>query len=478
MRGKTQKFGLLLGTFILTGLTHSCKTSLEEDSLLRAADTPEVALYKSLKPRTCESSESSMFKNSIAEVAKPITIKGDIDAIFRSHKPNYAVILNPNSKDDESKFIPVFIENRGNSRASYCEIKPVRIKFMLQPADPKLISKLAKREDDWKKVGISHEAHQKIISGFAAGMSDSEKLQAYYNAFIESQPKDNTAGVGFAQAKDSFFGQMGNDVKFVTHCGKPSGFPVLGGPNYEVQREHLLNEFYIYRIINEFKTTIIKSSLLEVTYELANAPGNAVSFDGTTKVLGFLRESKTRLADRCDLLTRHEQGVREDNAISRVQSDFINNLFVSLDYGLDFEHNTELLYDAEGRSVYSTYDFDLSGIWTEEYGKNPGPIEDQAVRFRDSFLASYIGNETMISQVLFIIGKMAKIKAKIEVAEKTINPRASASKKKFVRWIEAFEPVLVDFIAKNEATHGAFIAAVKAHQVKNKRKDDAPEPEK
>ena len=458
---------LILGS---SSILTSCKSRPAEDFNLLADNGP-IAIYDANKPRKCESSEATMFKNSNAEILKPITIKGQVKDIFQNAVPHYAVIMNSNENNDLKKFIPVFIEKRGNSRGSHCEMKPTRIKFMLQPADPKLKAKLAKRQDEWGSTGIGPEEHEKIIASFPQGASDDQKLQAYYDAFMAITNGRGEPGEGFAQEKTTFFGQMGNDVKLVTHCGKAS-WEELSGPDYKTQREHLLNEFYIYRILNDFKTTIIKSSLLDITYEEPKL-GDKLNFDGNTNVVGFLRESRSRLAERCGLKTEGP-GV-ETNEVSVQQSDFLNNLFRSLDYGLQ-GHNTELLYDTDGKAVYSTYDFDLSGIWTETYFKNPGKIAVQAQRFGE-FLAQRAGNVTIISQAMFVIGKLPKIKKKIAEAEKVINPRAAKDAQKFVKWIEAFEPVLVDFINKSRADNGPFIEAIEAQQKKDKVKENRPDPE-
>jgi hypothetical protein len=459
----------LLSVVVSTNFLLSCKSRTEDEfSLL--ADAGPAAVYEANKPRKCESSEATMFKNTTAEVLKPITIKGEVKEIFQNAVGHYAVIMNPNSANDLQKFIPVFIEKRGNSRGTYCEMKPTRIKFMLQPADPKLKAKLAKRKDNWQGIGITPEDHAKLVESLPKG-SDAEKLQAYYDGFIASQNGRGQPGDGFAQEKTNFFGQMGDDVKFVTHCGK-SEWEELSGKDYKTQKEHLLNEFYIYRILNDFKTTIIKTSLVEVTYELPKL-GDKLSFEGNTNVVGFLRESRSRLADRCDLLT--EGAGNGTDEVSVVQSDFLNNLFVSLDYGLQ-GHNTEMLYDKAGKKVYSTYDFDLSGIWTETYFKNPGTIEEKAQKFA-TFINDRADNVTVVSQVMFILGKMPKIKKKIEVAEKAINPREAKDKQKFVRWINAFEPVMVEFIKNSREKHGPLIEAIEVIQKREQAQDKKPDPE-
>jgi hypothetical protein len=257
---------------------------------------------------------------------------------------------------------------------------------------------------------------------------------------------------------------MGDDVKLVTHCGKGE-VEELGGSDYKTQRENLLNEFFIYRILNDFKTTFIKTSLLDITYEQPNL-GEKMSFEGNTNVVGFLRESKSRLADRCSL--RVEGKIKEHNMVSVQQNHFMSNLIASKDYQHD-GHNSEILYDSEGRAVYSNYDFDLSGIWGEIFVKNPGTIEEKSKRFSE-ILDKKADNITILSQSLFVIGKIKKIRSKIADAEKVINPKATKDKQKFVRWINAYEPVLVDSINKNRANHSEVIDAVEAYQKKQSSK--------
>jgi hypothetical protein len=455
---------------ICVNLSSACKSNLKEDSLELAASGP-IAIYEANKPRKCEPSKATLFKNSKAEILKPITIKGEVKEIFLKANGHYAVIMNPNADTDAMKFIPVFIEKRGNSRADYCEMKPARIKFMLQPSSAELKAKLAKRKDNWQTIGVSPEEHSKLIELLPKGASNEQKLQAYYEEFISLRKGGAAPEEGFPQEKISFFGQMGDDVKLVTHCGKGE-VEELGGPDYKTQREHLLNEFYIYRILNDFKTTFIKTSLLDITYEQPSL-GEKMSFEGNTNVVGFLRESKSRLADRCSLNV--EGKTKGHNMVSVQQNHFMSNLIASKDYQLN-GHNSEILFDSEGKAVYSTYDFDLSGIWGEIFVKNPGTIEDNAKRFSE-FLGQKADNITILSQSLFVIGQIKKIRSKIEDAEKVINPKAAKDKQKFVRWINAYEPVLVDFINKNRVNHSEFIDAVEAYQKVNQAKESAFDPE-
>jgi hypothetical protein len=470
------KISKLTGPGLAIALTFiaSCKSRVSEDfSLL--ADVEFSSVYESSKPRKCEASKATMFKNSTSELEKPITIKGNVTDIFKNAKPQFAVIMDHRASSDARRFVPVYIENRGNTRGTDCEIKPVRIKFMLHPSDAELKAKLALRRDNWKATGITSEEHSRIISSFPQGSSNDQKLQLYYDAFIASQNGRPAPENGFSQDKDSFFGQMGDDVKLVTHCGKAE-WEELSALTYKLQRERLLNEFYIYRILNELKTVIIKISLLGLTYEEARS-SQKLTFDGQTNVIGFLRESRSKLASRCGLNEEPLNASPDVDIVSETQTKLFNQFVLSLDYNFNQaqsnrnSHNIEILYDPKGnKKVYSSYDFDLNGIWKEHYDLPEDTYKDSARKF-GVFLGTYVGNPIMIPQVTYLLSKLEKIKQKIATAEKVINANANEKEKKFVAWIAEFEPILYEFINLNRKDHGALIDAIRASQMKSKAND-------
>ena len=476
------KHGLLILVMVST---HGCKLRNDAASdLVAEVDSPEIQKYKQLKPRSCEASKANIFKNRNAEIPKKITIKTDIDKVFRVRgaQSTYGVIFDPSAALDINKFIPVAFEGRGNSRASLCEMKPSRVYFMLQPSSPEDIQKLALRAkermgaDNWKSIGIAPETHKKIIDDMNAGgvQGDQKRLQFYYDAFVASQVNQTIPKDGFPQGKSTFFEQVGDDLKLVTHCGKANQ-KEWGGQDYAEQKAHLLNEFYIYRLLNEWKSTIIKTSLLDITY-VGAASQEAMDFEGHSSALGFLRESRTKLANRCGLVSEKSANVANAgrDEVSFAQSVFLNNLFVSLDYSVDNAHNSENIYDTSGKEFVTTYDFDLSGLWSETYFKNPGTIEQNAENFKN-FLTQRVGDDKYLTQVLFVLGKMKKVTDKIDKIEAVINPKATPEQKKFVRWIKAFEPVLRGFVENHRATHGAYIEAVEKFQAKSQNEQVDPE---
>ena len=480
--------GLRLGSLILVmASTYACKINNDQTtSLLAEVDSPEIQKYKQLKPRSCEASKARLFKNKIAEIPKKIMIKTDIDRVFKREGAwsTYGVIYDPSAATDLNRFIPVAFQGRGNSRASLCEIKPSRIYFLLQPSSPEDIQKLELKQadrpgaDNWKTVGISPEAHKKIIDDMNASgvQGDQKRLQFYYDAFVATQATQASPDDGFPQGKSSFFEQVGDDLKLVTHCGKTNQVP-WGGRDYAEQQAHLLNEFYIYRLLNEWKSTIIKTSLLDITY-VGAASTEPMSFEGHQNAFGFLRESRTKLANRCGFLADRDPkywgipAVKDE--VSFVQGDYLNHLFVSMDYGLDSEHNAENIYDSSGKKFVTTYDFDLSGIWSEAYRKSPGTIEQIAEKFK-TFLEARNGDDKYLTQVLYTLGKIKKINEKIDKIEVVINPNAPPEQKKFVRWIKAYEPVLRGFVESHRASHGAYIDAVEKFQAKSQNEQPDPE---
>jgi flagellar biosynthesis/type III secretory pathway chaperone len=152
---------------------------------------------------------------------------------------------------------------------------------------------------------------------------------------------------------------------------------------------------------------------------------------------------------------------------------------LSLDYNFNQaqnnrnSHNIEILYDPKGnKKVYSSYDFDLNGIWKEHYDLPEDTYQDSTRKF-GVFLGTIAGNPIMISKVMYLLSKLEKIKQKIATAEKVINASANETEKKFVGWITEFEPILYEYINLNRKDHGALIDAIRASQIKSKANDGA-----
>ena len=457
-------------------LATSCKTVPAGDARLRAKgenESPEVQTYLKNKPRECDGAKAPLFAKGNAEKIKPISIKGDLDNIFSGAGKGYAVVHNPSAATDDLKFVPVYLEQRGNSRRSNCEFKPLRVKFMLQPKDAVLRAKMeAEKHADWT-VGVTPDAHAKILADMAAKNlpSDKEKIQFYFDELAKLTAGKGTPPNGFKQDKDQFFSQMGDDVKLVTHCGK-SSWGDISGVDYPAQRDRLLYEFFIYRILNELKTTVIKTSALDVTYVKSNAEAPMVIGDGNSAV-GFFRESKEKMASRCKLLGDKPAANGSLDTVSRMQTDLINKLLVNGDSVPEAGHNTEWMYDDKGNTFFSPYDFDLSGVVTDKYGKNFGPILQKADAFKQ-YLKNYDSNETMIAQVMFFLGKLDKIKEDIANAEKLLSPTGEGNGKKLSAWMDLFAPILKDYVERNRPNKTAYITGIEGYIEKHKKKDNAP----
>ncbi|MEI6398406.1 MAG: hypothetical protein WCO71_06530, partial [Pseudomonadota bacterium] len=276
---------------------------------------------------------------------------------------------------------------------------------------------------------------------------------------------------GFKQDKDQFFSQMGDDVKLVTHCGK-TGWDAISGVDYPGQRDRILYEFFIYRVLNELKTSIIKTSMLDITYVKSNTQDPMPIGDGNSAV-GFFRESKEKMASRCKLLGKKPAANGSADAASAVQGDLIEHLLVNGDYSLAGGHNSEVLFDDKGNQYYSPYDFDLSGVVTDTYFKNSGPILQKAEAFKQ-FMKNTDGNEIMIAQVMYFMGKLDKIKEDIVNAEKLLSPTGAGNGKKLSAWLDLFAPILKDYVERNRPTKTAYINGIEGYIEKHKKKDNAP----
>jgi hypothetical protein len=212
--------------------------------------------------------------------------------------------------------------------------------------------------------------------------------------------------------------------------------------------------------------------MLDVTYVKSNTQDPMPIGDGNSAV-GFLRESKEKMASRCKLLGDKPAVNGTSDPISRLQGEFINKLLVNGDYVLDVGHNTERMFDDKGNTFYSPYDFDLSGVVTDKYFQNSGPIAQKATTF-SQFLKNYDNNEIMIAQVMYFLGKLDKIKEEIANAEKLLSPTGEGQGKKLTAWIDLFAPILKDYVERNRPNKTAYITGIEGYIEKHKKKDNAP----
>ncbi len=424
---------------------------------------PNVAKYKQFKPLKCASSKATLFKKGAPETPKHIAIKTNFDAVFSQSSTAYGVIMNIDATDPLLKFIPVYTEKRGNSRGTYCELKPLRFTYLLQPKEDAIRQKLVAAGVDLTR-GVTPEAHAKIMEDMTAANlpGDAEKLQFYYDRLIAAMQGQPTPAIGFPQDSTSMFFRTGDDIKFVTHCGKTT-WPELSGLNYHEQRKRLLGEFYLYRIVDEFKSTFIKTSIADVSY-YPHASNEPMDFEGNKAVVSFFRESKSRMADRCDLKSEPPTPGQNfpANKVSVTQAEFVNNLLDSLDFVLQGNHNTESIYSAS-ESYYSPYDYDLAGVLTDTYFKNAGDWPVKRARFKQ-FLAQRLNNEFVIAQVMNFLGKLPKVKVQITQGEKAMYGAEENPANRLSRWLTEFEPELRAYIEANRAANGPYIAAIEALQ--------------
>lgn len=459
-------------------VTSACRTT-EPGAQSAVKDdevAPEVAKYKTMKPRKCAKSKAPLFKDETEAKPPRLILKSDLKTAFLSPanwKPG--VVYVEGAANDTYRFIPVIIERRGNSRGDYCEFKPLRFTFLLQPADPARRAELeAAGKGDWT-IGVTPQKHAEILGELAALPSVEAKVQHYHDKLAALMAGKPLPANGFPQEKGSLFHKVGDDIKLVTHCGKAQGWPEIGGPDYPAQHKRLMLEYALYKVLDEFDTAIIDTAAATFKYYGA-ADATPMLFDGKDEAISFFREPKTQLAERCDLKPDRDPAgpAGAGDAVSAQQGPFINYFTASLDFAI-FGHNYENLFGPANAIFYSPYDFDLSGVITETYFKNPGPITAQAERFK-TFLAGKENNEIVLSQVLFLLNKMPKLRAVASKYEKDIYGDAElpANGRRLTAWFDHFEPLLKAYVEKHRATTFApYITAVETHFTTG----DAPAPQ-
>lgn len=274
--------------------------------------------------------------------------------------PVLAVMAIKRPGEETADYIPVKLTIRGKSRGYQCQVKPLRIIFLNQKIEKSIEERL-------------------VAIGQAPG--NLQYLKAYYQALLaenvpreeENIPQDN-----------NIFDKLGDDVKFVTHCGKDEG-GFVGGFTPEEQDLRLLSEYYIYKIVDELKAPVETARLAMVSYLDPN--GNALypGVDGATARPGFFREPPKSVAKRCGLLTKPPAVVQQKriDQQSQFQLDFIAKFLFNRDYhaSYDYGHNVNIFYDAHSMAHPGNYDFDLSGVIYNKDFYNGKSLEDNLEKF-------------------------------------------------------------------------------------------------
>ncbi len=365
------------------------------------------------RPLQCKQSSSPLFQADANDVLKLEIISdfAHINKEIYSETSGDSAILSWQDKNGSTEYLPVFIKDRGNSRRDFCEWVPLRIIFERPEIKRQLESSL-----------------KKIPPG-------EKRLVAIYNK-LKSIHKENPISKGVSQ-KGNFFQKLGDDIKLVTHCGK-SSWKRIGGDTQEEQEERLLQEYYIYQVLDQMQSVTLKTRLAEITYR-----------DPEGKILvtrkAFFREPKSRLAKRCGLSKRPWPGVKYNGIddISWFQLELFNRFVYFKDYDRD-GRNINLLYRDDGKIFAGPYDFDLSGILVPDYRPNSASLEENLERYFRSWIKYHDGDEMAVVQIFFMVKNKNRMRRVLE--NSLLNGKKKAH---MLNWFDSYMAVLEQFIETN-----------------------------
>jgi len=397
---------------------------MEQDLINRAEETYDR--YKRLK---CKKSKSPLFQAKPSDVLK-VEILADfkyINTETYSEEGGDSGILLYQDDAGKAQYIPVFIKDRGNSRRDYCEWVPLRILFESQDVRDEL-------------------------NGLLGRMPDNEKKMQKLYELLKAKRKDDRFIDGVSQ-KNNIFSKLGDDIKVVTHCGK-SEWKRVGGDTKELQERRILLEYYIYQILDQLRTTSLKTRLAEITYR--NPSGKKIL---TRKA--FFREPVGKMAKRCGLSHKKDPDVKYQafDAVSLFQLKLYNKFIYSNDYEIE-ERNTITLYAKDGRRYIAPYDFDLVGIIVPGYRPNGKSVEQFRVEDFQPWIESLEGNEMAIVQIAIMLHKKAKMRDVILNAV-----LMQKDKQHLLNWFDSYMRVLEAFMEKSRHTNPDLVKGLELREI-------------
>ncbi len=371
-------------------------------------------VIKNYRPLQCKDSSSPLFQAAPNDVLK-LEIISDFSHINKeiySETGGDSAIILYQGKNGTSGFLPVFIKDRGHSRRDFCEWVPLRIIF----EDP-----IIKKKLDQTLKGMS---------------PDKESLVKLYNE-LKTLRKGKSFNKGYSQG-ENLFSNLGDDIKLVTHCGK-SSWKRVGGETQQEQEKRLLQEYYIYQVLDQLHSVTLKTRLAEITYR--DPEGNILL---TRKA--FFREPKSRLAKRCGLSKRPYPGVesKDIDDLSWFQLQLYNEFVYFKDYGRD-GRNINMLYREDGKIFVGPYDFDLSGIIVPDYRPNSASLEDNLQHYFQSWIKYHDGDEMAAVQIFFMVANKNNMRKVLE--NSLLNGK---NKKHMLNWFDSYMAVLEQFVETNQ----------------------------
>jgi len=319
-------------------------------------------------------------------------------------------ILSYWDKQKRKVSLPLIVEPRGHSRRSYCKYVPQKYYFDVEG----LLRKLKANNPSLDTL---------------------DQYKSYYS-YVKNNLKRYETFQGYKQ-KFNIFQGLGKKVKIVTHCGNKPDYNWIFGAPAPVQTTRVLQEHYIYQMMQVLRTTTLNTKLLIMTYR--SKSGIILG-----KRVALLREPKSSLAKRCKLSSKAKPQVSmTGNTSSAAQTDFINRFFYNNDYGLYGNHNVFNLY-SKTQKYYVPYDFDLSGLIHAGYFKNSGYHSGVlAIKKFESFLHNYKDKQAVKDFLRYFFYK------KTEMEQVLIRSRMSKIvKKDMLAWFYNYSKIMNQSLSK------------------------------
>ena len=404
--------GTVISIFFILAIPAATCHALETKKKIEITGDSASAIIERYRPLHCKSSKSPLFQAGPNDLLR-LDIISDFAHVNKetySETGGDSAIISYLDKNGERKYIPAFVKDRGNSRRDFCEWVPLRIIFESPDIEKQL---------------------ERTLKNIPPG---EEKLVKMYRELKAIRKKPLTKGVG---QKDNIFRKLGDDIKLVTHCGK-STWKRVGGDTQEEQEERLLQEYYIYQVLNQLHSVTLKTRLAEVTYR--DPAGNILI---TRKA--FFREPRSRLAKRCGL-SNHPYPSIESNGINPVswfQLELYNEFVYFKDYGRD-GRNVNWLYRNDGQIFAGPYDFDLSGIIVPDYRPNSNSLEGNLQDYFQSWINLHDGDEMAAVQIFFIVAHKKSMRKVLE--ESLLNEKKRTH---MLNWFDSYMAVLEQFVKTN-----------------------------
>jgi len=402
----------LLGLSPIAGSTINAAQDLSIVSPPRLAGSSKDVVEE-YRPLQCKKSKSPLFQAEANEVLK-LDIIADFNyinkEIYSETGGDYGIVSYVDT-DKERKYVPVHIKDRGNSRRDFCEWVPLRISF----EDPMI--------------------NQELQQSLAGGVEESERLVTIYKR-LKSMRRNVPFSEGFSQ-KRNIFRALGDDIKLVTHCGK-STWKWVGGETQKEQEDRLLQEYYLYQVLGQMNSTVLKTRLAEITYR--DPAGNVLV---TRKA--FFREPRSKLAKRCGLSKRPYSDVadRGINDISWFQLKLYNAFIYFKDYDRD-GRNVNMLYGKDGQIFVGPYDFDLSGIIAPGYRPNSNTMEENLEEYFKDWVKHHDGDQISMVQIFFMVSNREKMRNVL------VGSLLGEQERTYLlAWFDSYMAVLEQYIERN-----------------------------